>query len=245
MRRARNLSILGGVVLLLSLLAGVVSAAGLAGQLVGAGARAADQPVRRMPFDDRLNLTAGRWTVYTCAGAAALAECPRAGLGALSEQLAAEPDVGDVAVAGPGGLLPVAPADEGTVTRRGDRFRALASFDAPTDGSYRVGVAGAGRFVLAPDVGSVFRGSAPWLVTLAAAGLGLVLGTALLIVGLVLLARARRPATSGASGAAASSPAGPAPTASPALPPAGWYPDPHRQGGLRWWSGSTWTDATH
>ena len=31
----------------------------------------------------------------------------------------------------------------------------------------------------------------------------------------------------------------------PKLPPAGWYPDPDRVSGLRWWDGRKWTDWRH
>ncbi len=30
-----------------------------------------------------------------------------------------------------------------------------------------------------------------------------------------------------------------------ALPEAGWYPDPAQPGYLRWWTGQSWSDATH
>lgn len=30
----------------------------------------------------------------------------------------------------------------------------------------------------------------------------------------------------------------------PSLPPAGWYPDPHRPGTQRWWNGSTWHEES-
>ena len=30
----------------------------------------------------------------------------------------------------------------------------------------------------------------------------------------------------------------------PALPPAGWYPDPYQPDQDRWWDGTTWTDST-
>jgi hypothetical protein len=188
------LSVTGAAVLLAALGAGVVSVARIASLAVGTAQRLVDEPVRQGPFDAAVGLEPGSWVVYARAGAPDLA-------------------AGDVTVTAPdGGTLAVRPADGVTITREGREYRGLVSFPVEREGPHRVVVRSDAAFVLAPGLGSILGRSVGWVVAGLVAALAFVVGTVLLVAGLVLLYRGRRGArTAGDAEAPAevSGPAGP------------------------------------
>ena len=151
----------------------------------------------------------------------------------------------------------------------GDTFVTVASFTAPVSGIYATTVAAPGElFVVGPGL-SALTGLALWGLLIGIATLLGVVGLVVLIVGVVRRSSSKpQPVAYGypAGGAVAAAqpyvapaqspqpqifeqplpvePVQPFATPAPAqpLPPAGWYPDPGRPGGQRYWDGQRWTE---
>jgi hypothetical protein len=136
-------------------------------------------------------------------------------------------------------------------TRGTSRYQTAVQFQVFDEGNYAITVATPqSRFLVTPEVGSVVRHAAPWMLLLTLSGVAVVVGLVLLIVGLV---RGRRTAVAAAAGPSgvpltsapmpAAAPAVTTPVAAaPSVAAAGWYADPGGSGRWRWWDGQRWTD---
>jgi len=121
----------------------------------------------------------------------------------------------------------------------------VATFDPPVSGQYVVNVKTEGATVIvAPSLTAVAK-ALPWLALIGVGALLALAGLIVFIVGIVR--RGSKPAH--ASGLPAQGHVyAPVATASPAarpagLPAPGWYPDPERPGGQRYWNGTGWTES--
>ncbi len=137
---------------------------------------------------------------------------------------------------------------------------AVAQFDPQVTGLYTVDVTTDGAVVtVAPSFSSIGKAFA-WVGLIVLGGLLALAGLITLIVGLVQRSSSKRAttavaggypaaptvgtgyaATPYATGVPAAAPPAPAPAAPPVAPPPGWYPDPGRPGGQRYWDGTAWT----
>jgi hypothetical protein len=146
-----------------------------------------------------------------------------------------------VTVTAPDGSdLRVRQSDPGeTIDRNSDHFVAAVEFHAPEDGTYRLRFRTATtRVMIQTPFGDVFRNNVGWIVAVVMGGLLFVGGLVLLIVGIARRSSARRAARFPTPQAGSVPPAPP----TPAVAPAGWFPDPHGQHRLRYWDGTIWTD---
>lgn len=143
----------------------------------------------------------------------------------------------DVTIVGPKGeKVPVGPmGGQESVTLGDDTYRGVAGFTAASAGEYTVTVsdkAPKGRAAVSKSVLSTLGSSVLWIFIVVLGGLLVLVGIVLGIAGLV-----RKFST-------AKAPLAPA-VAAVSLPPgtaAGWYPDPTRPGGQRYWDGVAWTE---
>ena len=121
----------------------------------------------------------------------------------------------------------------------------VATFDPPVSGEYVVTVKTEGATVIvAPSLTAVAK-ALPWLALIGVGALLALAGLIVFIVGIVR--RSSKPAVA-AGYPAQGYVAAPVPTLSPAarptgLPAPGWYPDPERPGGQRYWNGTGWTES--
>jgi hypothetical protein len=206
------------------------------------------------------------------------------GSGTREDPLLATVSPADITVTGPGGVV-VPVKDPGqmtqTFTNGGKEYFAVATFDAPANGSYEITIASEGAEVLVAPSFSAFGRSIAWVAAIGLGGLLALVGLVLLIIGLVRRASSKKaaptpyaataypqqtavqPTTYEQSAYQQPAPAAADPFASPSgepaqpvvppvapepvppvSPPAGWYPDPGRPGGQRYWDGSAWTEHT-
>ena len=156
---------------------------------------------------------------------------------------------GDVTVTSSDGSTVVvndAPSMTQTFHDRAKTYVVVATFDPPTTGTYVVSIATEGSTVIVAPSFTAIAQALPWLGLIGVGGLLVLAGIIVLIVGIVR--RSSKPAVA-ATYPASSYPvqAYPAPTPPPApaptpLPAPGWYPDPERPGGQRYWNGTGWTE---
>ncbi len=157
-----------------------------------------------------------------------------------------------------------------TYTNNGDTFVSVASFTTPSSGIFTTAVDATGeRFVVGPGL-SALTGLAVWGVIIGLATILGIIGLIVLIVGLVRRSSSKpKPVAYGYPAAGVAQPyvapaqtpqpqifeqpttvepvqpyvaPTPAPAPAQAMPPAGWYPDPSRPGGQRYWDGGQWTE---
>lgn len=148
---------------------------------------------------------------------------------------------GDIVVTASDGSTVVvtdAPSFAQTVTSGSRTYVVVATFDPPVTTDYVVSVTTEGStVVVAPALTEVTR-SLAWLAPLGIGALVGLIGVIVLIAGLVRRSSRQPAAVPGWPG-----PGGPtARYPAPVLPPAGWYPDPERPGGQRYWDGSGWSE---
>jgi hypothetical protein len=116
-----------------------------------------------------------------------------------------------------------------TVARNGEEFVDVVAMTVPHAGYYQLVVADVSqaRMIMGRDPADAFRSVGRWLLAAGAGALFFLLGLALLLVGF----NRGRPGR----GQPVLVYFGQQPSASP-----GWYPDPYRPGGWRYWDGYRW-----
>lgn len=147
---------------------------------------------------------------------------------------------GDIVVTASDGSAVVvtdSPSFAQTVTSGSRTYVVVATFDPPVTTAYDVSVATEGSTVVVAPALTEFVRSLAWFAPVGVGVLVGLIGVVTLIVGL-----ARRSSGAPAAVPGYADPGGPtARYPAPVLPPAGWYPDPERPGGQRYWDGSAWS----
>jgi hypothetical protein len=222
-------------IIAIGLLIGIPAAVKVIVPVAGAVADAVDSPSVATPGEAHLSLKKGRYIIYERTGT-------RHGVGGVSFTNDGPITLNneDATVTSPDGTRLPTYSLEGneTLTKGATIYSSAIGFTTPAAGRYDIRITQAGSGEVA--VGrSAFGGLARvgrWFLLGLLAGLVLLLGFILLIVGSVR--RGRVPAA-----AVSAPPAAWATSATGASPPApNWYPDPDGISRLRYWDGARWTD---
>lgn len=215
-RQARRLKQAGVLALVIGLLIAGASAVPIGRVFSQAIIDDVSNPIYTAPFDELVTLDAGGYLLYE------------------SEEANEEVSPDAVRVLDPTGS-PVADVrrsnGNNTVVRGSEQFVDVVQFTAPRSGRYRIDVIypPQARLLVARDPVDAVTRAARWFT---AGGIGLlvaVLGFVLLLVGFSRNRPSRR--------APVLVHFGQQPWAAP---PPGWYPDPQRPGGWRYWDGYRW-----
>jgi hypothetical protein len=181
------------IVMGLGVLMGVV---GLVGLIVGV-ARTVLTPSHAIPGEFQMQLGTGEWTIFQHTArdvgsaddigpsATVSIEAPRVTIEAI--RVTKLPD---------GTGLPVrASSRSETFTRNRDVFTPIARFDVPADGRYSIRIPAdrPGKVIVSKGVFAAFARIAVWAILMLVGGLDFVVGTVMLLVG--IMRRSRAPAT--------------------------------------------------
>jgi len=153
---------------------------------------------------------------------------------------------GDVTVQATDGTAVIvtdSPSLSQTFSDGSKNYVVVATFDPPASGPYVVTVKTEGATVIvAPSLTAVAK-ALPWLALIGLGALVALAGLITFIVGIVR--RSSKPAVAAGYPAAGYAPVPtPSPSSRPTgLPAPGWYPDPERPGGQRYWNGTGWTES--
>jgi hypothetical protein len=130
-----------------------------------------------------------------------------------------------------------------TIIQGSRRYTAAVEFKVHNSGVYQIQINSAehGQVLVARSIGDALSARWRWLAGGGVGGLLSLLGTVLLLVGVIRRNRASRVSRPDANPPQLSSPMA---THTSAVP-AGWFPDPSQPGRLRYWDGTAWTGHTH
>jgi hypothetical protein len=195
----------------------------------------------------------------------AVYELASSGSGQTGDPYLGAIEPGDVTVTAADGSEVVvndAPSMTQTFADGAKTYVVVATFDPRATGTYVVSITTEGSTVIVAPSFTALAKALPWLGLIGFGGLLALAGIIVLIVGIVR--RSSKPAVAAAYPASgypvqgyptssypapttqqppAYQPPAPAPAPQPSgLPAAGWYPDPERPGGQRYWNGTGWTE---
>jgi len=215
-RPGRRLKLVGMLLMVLGVAIAALAAAPIVRTLSDSFVDALTGPVYTAPFDEFVQLDRGKYLLLE------------------SETSSAQVSPDSVRVADlAGGTLSSLRQSSGnnTVDRDGERFVDVIEFTAAHSGRYRIDVIypPQARLIVGRDPVDAFGSVANWFAVGGIGAVTLLLGFTLLLLG---FSRGRPAARAPVLVYYGQQPWAP--------PPPGWYPDPQRPGGWRYWDGYRW-----